>query len=68
MTCNLAGPTGVRAVDENRSERLPTAVANLERLREELDQLGLRVRKSAGAESRCERNKEAADTISIRAK
>ncbi len=55
-------------MEENRCERGPVVFANLERLREELDQLGLRVRKASGEQSQQERRQEAAGTLTLRAK
>jgi hypothetical protein len=55
-------------VDENRSERGPTAFADLERLREQLNELGLRIRRPAGEQSQSERREEAAGTLTLRAK
>ena len=52
-------------MEENRSERGPTAFADLERLREELDQLGLRIRRSSG-EVPQERRDEPQATLTIR--
>lgn len=55
-------------VEENRNERGPTAFADLERLREELNELGLRIRRPAGEQSQQERREEGANTLVLRAK
>jgi hypothetical protein len=55
-------------VDENREQRGPTAFADLERLREQLNELGLRIRRPAGEQSQQEQREEGANTLVLRAK
>jgi len=55
-------------VEENREQRGPTAFADLDRLREELNELGLRIRRPAGEQLQQERREEGAGTLVLKAK
>jgi hypothetical protein len=55
-------------MEENREQRVPTAFADLERLREQLNELGLRIRRPAAEQFQGEKKDEAAGTLILRAK